>query len=217
MSNVITQPPIASPAQRARDARPMASAGAESVYERPPFRWTQRERTSLPVQVSGSLPPWLRGQLVRTAPAVFESHGWRAAHWFDGLGLVYGFSFGHEVSFTQQALACGQARELAAGRARTASFDTPMRRNLLQRLLAPVPPVTDNANVNVVPWQGAWLAMTESPHQHVIDAGDLGSRGTYRYEDDLPRGLGMTAHPHFDFERNAMVNLGTTLGPKSEL
>jgi carotenoid cleavage dioxygenase-like enzyme len=30
---------------------------------------------------------------VRTAPAVFEQNGWRADHWFDGLGLLYGFRF----------------------------------------------------------------------------------------------------------------------------
>lgn len=205
-------------AQAARE-RVVAARGA---LDRVPFRWTRREQDSLPVRVHGSLPAWLRGQLVRTAPALFAEGSWQAAHWFDGLGLLYGFSLGDPtapagVRFTQRALDCAAARELRAGKAKTATFDTPMRRNWLQRLLAPVPPVTDNANVNVVPWQGGWLALTESPHQHRIDAGDLASRGLYHYDDELPESMGMTAHPHFDFQRNAMVNVGTTLGPKSAL
>jgi beta,beta-carotene 9',10'-dioxygenase len=79
-----------------------------------------------------------------------------------------------------------------------------------------VPQITDNTNVNIVPWQGAWLAMTESPHQHVV-GDDLTSRGLYRHDDALPSGLTLSAHPHFDFARHAQVNVGTMFGAKSEL
>lgn len=222
MTNVaIPTVPAAAPQrveERAAAVRLRTGEVAHAPFDRVPFVWTRREADTLPVRVQGSLPAWLKGQLVRTAPAVFSSGTWRADHWFDGLGLLYGFSLGEDgVRFRQRALDSAYARELAGGRAKTSSFDTPMRRNWLQRLLGMVPPSTDNANVNVVPWQGGWLAMTETPHQHQIDPDDLGSRGLYRYEDELPRGMAMTAHPHFDFGRNAMVNVGQTLGPKSEL
>src|SRR4051812_7959518 len=69
-----------------------------------PFRWTQQDKTSLPVQVEGQLPSWLRGDLVRTAPAIFEQGSWSAQHWFDGLCLIYGFSFAEGVQFKQQRL-----------------------------------------------------------------------------------------------------------------
>jgi beta,beta-carotene 9',10'-dioxygenase len=59
--------------------------------------------------------------------------------------------------------------------------------------------------------------MTETPHQHVIDADTLRSRGLYEYDDGLPAQLSMSAHPHYDRSREALVNVGTTLGPKSEL
>ncbi|MDB4987274.1 MAG: 15,15 beta carotene dioxygenase [Myxococcaceae bacterium] len=198
-----------------------SNAAVERVLDHAPFRWTEREQQSLPVSVEGELPSWLQGDLVRTAPAVFEAAfargGWQAQHWFDGLGLIYGFTFADGVRFQQRLLGSETAAQIALGKATIASFGTDMQRSLLQRILQPIPRVTDNANVNIVPWQGQWLAMTETPSQHVVDGADLRSRGLYRYDDKLPRSMGMSAHPHFDFERNALVNVGTTFGPKSEL
>jgi carotenoid cleavage dioxygenase-like enzyme len=183
---------------------------------RAPFRWTQQDQKTLAVHTEGSVPDWLTGDLVRTAPAVFGEGEWRAGHWFDGLALIYGFSFDQGVAFRQELLASKFAADVAAGRARTASFDTTMKRGFFQRLVQPVPQVTDNTNVNIVPWQGAWLAMTESQHQHVV-GNDLVSRGLYRFEDALPTTMSLTAHPHMDFARSALVNLGATFGPKNEL
>jgi len=39
----------------------------------------------------GARPGWLRGSVVRTAPAVFSLPGWQSAHLFDGLGAVFAF------------------------------------------------------------------------------------------------------------------------------
>jgi carotenoid cleavage dioxygenase-like enzyme len=200
------------------DLRAEPSASAVAVLERAPFRWTERDKHTLPVQVRGSLPAWLQGQLVRTAPAVFQENGWRAAHWFDGLALLYGFTFENGgVSFRQRLLASRAAELSRQGKSKLGSFGTAMKRNLLQRLVQPTPPLTDNTNVNVVPWQGQWLAMTETPQQHVIHGADMATRGLYRYRDELPASMNMTAHPHFDFERNVMVNVGTRYGRKTEL
>jgi len=186
--------------------------------DRAPFRWSGPGQDQLPVRIRGTVPAWLRGDLVRTAPALFEQNGWRADHWFDGLGLLYGFRFeASGVSFRQQLLASQVAADAAQGRSRLASFGTRTQRSRVQRLLQPVPQATDNTNVNVIPWQGAWLALTESQHQHVIDPGDLASRGLYQYEDGLPAGLMMTAHPHFDHASKALVNVGTSLGRRNQI
>ena len=40
------------------------------------------------MRLRGVVPSWLRGDLVRTAPALFGQNGWRADHWFDGC-LLY--------------------------------------------------------------------------------------------------------------------------------
>jgi carotenoid cleavage dioxygenase-like enzyme len=183
---------------------------------RPPFRWTKRDQHTLPVTLEGALPAWLRGDLVRTAPAVLELGSWRANHWFDGLGLLYAFSFGEGVVFKQRLLESEALRDAQRPRQQMASFDTPTQRPLWHRLIKPTPQITDNANVNIVPWEGAWLAMTESPAQHLVDPESLASRGTYRYDDRLGGAI-LSAHPQFDFERNALVNVATSFGPKNLL
>jgi carotenoid cleavage dioxygenase-like enzyme len=182
-----------------------------------PLRWSERERTDLPVSVSGALPSWLKGQLVRTAPADFSRGGIAVQHWFDAHCLLYGFEFGQGVHFKQQLLA---SRHLAAndrGENRMASFGTDLQRGWFRRLLEPVPQFTDNANVNVVPWQGKWLAMTETPHQHVIDPGTLASLGTYEFGDQRRHEMTISAHPHYDAASSSLVNVGTTYGAKNEI
>ncbi|MBW3590353.1 MAG: carotenoid oxygenase family protein, partial [Actinobacteria bacterium] len=41
--------------------------------------------------VSGSIPAWLSGTLVRTGPAKFEVGQQKYNHWFDGLGMLHRF------------------------------------------------------------------------------------------------------------------------------
>jgi beta,beta-carotene 9',10'-dioxygenase len=196
----------------------VAEAGLAARSSMPvPFRWSPEQRKSLPVHVSGAAPAWLQGKLVRVAPAIFDHGAYRAAHWFDGLGLVYAFELGPRPSYRQHLLESRLLRESERGRVNIANFSTSMRRGLVERMLSPVPRLTDNANVNIIPWQGDWLAMTESPRQHVIDGETVRSRGIYEYDDKLDRGMAMLAHPHFDRSRNALVNLGMVLGPRSEV
>lgn len=215
-SSVVSELRAASGVPQHSVAAHVARSGEAAVLDRAPFRWTQRDQQTLPVHTEGRVPDWLTGELVRTAPAVFAQGDWRAEHWFDGLALIYGFSFGQGVAFRQGLLTTRFAADVSAGRASTASFDTTMKRGFFQRLVQPVPEVTDNTNVNIVPWQGAWLAMTESQHQHVV-GNDLATRGLYRFDDALPSAMSLTAHPQMDFERNALVNVGVTFGPKNEL
>jgi beta,beta-carotene 9',10'-dioxygenase len=182
-----------------------------------PFRWSGRTERELAAEVLGALPGWLKGQLVRTAPAAFTTGGFAAQHWFDAQGLVYGFEFGQGVRFKQQLLASRHLAALERGENRMASFGTDLSRSFFRRLFQPIPQLTDNANVNIVPWQGRWLAMTEAPDQHQIDPVTLASVGVYQYEDELPGGLIPSAHPHYDAAGGAMVNVGSLYGAKSEV
>jgi beta,beta-carotene 9',10'-dioxygenase len=192
--------------------------GAGFGHEVPhPFRWSQRNQGELSVEVSGNLPAWLKGQLMRTAPAEFSRNGIEAGHWFDGHALMYAFDFGQGVHFHQQLLASDILAQNDRGKRAMATFGTDMRRSFLQRLFAPVPEATDNTNVNVVPWQGQWLAMTETSQQHVVDKDSLRSVGHYTYEDRLPKGLAMLAHPHYEARTKSLVNLGIAYGPTTEV
>jgi beta,beta-carotene 9',10'-dioxygenase len=186
------------------------------AYNRAPFRWTEQQQDELPVQVTGVRPAWLRGQLLRTAPAVFERGSWRAGHLFDGLSLLYGFTFDADaVKFRQRLLASKTMAAIDRGK-QISGFGTTLQRNWLQRLVRPIPPVTDNTNVNVLPFQDHWLALTESQEQHCIDRDSLSSRGLFAYDDELPRVMLMSAHPQLDPRGGGLVNVGTVFGSTSE-
>src|ERR1043165_7200641 len=63
------------------------------------------------LEVSGSIPAWLSGTLVRNGPAQFEGGDRGMNHWFDGLAMLHAFGFadGH-VSYANRYLHSGQYR-----------------------------------------------------------------------------------------------------------
>jgi len=173
-------------------------------------------RPSARATVRGAVPEWLCGDLVRTAPACFALGGWRAAHWFDGLGLIYAFRLDGEVRFEQRVLESEARRRIEGGFDDTPHFGTPMKRAFFDRLFHPVPRPNDNTNVHVLPLGGELVAMTETTVQHVIDRASLRVSGQVSYAD-AHGDLFMLAHPHADFARGAVVNVATELGARSGL
>ena len=170
-------------------------------------------------EVDGVVPAWLRGRLVRTAPAVFEFDRWRSTHWFDALGMLYSFEIGSDgrVQWMQRLLECEFNRSVLAGRDELASFGTADRRGLVQRLVHPVARSTDNANVNIRPEGRHWIAMTETDRQLAIDPRTLKTAAERRFSDELPKRLMVSAHPHDDFERKELINVGLSYGARSSL
>lgn len=189
---------------------PVVPSSIEAIS---PFRRSPAVETPLAAAVRGEIPAWLRGELVRTCPAVFESSGWRAEHWFDGLGMLYAFEIGESsVAFRSRLLDCETARHAAEGKAPLASFSTPIARSLWRRIFEPVPRPTDNTNVNIVKLGDELVAMTEADRQLSIDPATLAVRGPVAYERDELAGAIMSAHPHFDFQKRRVVNVATKLG-----
>ena len=59
------------------------------------FRSSLTEETPEPVtlEISGTLPSWLEGALLRTGPSKFEVGARTYNHWFDGLAMLHRFVF----------------------------------------------------------------------------------------------------------------------------
>jgi len=189
-----------------------------SIETLAPFRRARDYPAALPAQVSGTIPEWLRGEVVRTCPAVFDTPGWHAAHWFDGLGMLYAFRIGAAgVDYRARLLDSEAARDAWQGKASLGTFGTPTARPLWQRIVEPVPRMTDNDNVNIVRIGADLVAMTEGSRQLIIDPATLTPRGTARYTGDALKGAIMTAHPHFDFARGRVVNIATSFGASGTL
>lgn len=167
--------------------------------------------------VTGEVPAWLHGDLIRTAPAVFERAQFAAGHWFDGLGMLYAFGFAKgQVTYRQRLMETAIERETRTGKATRAAFGTPLERGLWKRLFEPVAPVTDNANVNVIALGDALVALSELPHQWAFDRASLAVTQTLRYEDALGDVI-MIAHPHYDAARGKVVNVALKMGRKTEI
>lgn len=186
------------------------------LEETRPFRTSHKRVAPTAARVEGQLPVWLRGELVRVCPSIFELPGWRASHWFDALGLLYSFKFtGEGVSFRCRPLESEAARRALQGEQPYATFDTRIQRSLWQKLKQPAAQATDNANVNVVRYGSDWVALTETPFPLIIDPADLSVKAQVSFADRYPKRSIMIAHPQYDFARAKVVNLLIYLGPLS--
>ena len=167
---------------------------------------------SLPL--SGSLPDWLTGSLIRTGPAKWEVGERSMNHWFDGLAMLHRFGFGDgSVSYASRFLetnAYRAARE--SGEIAYSEFATDPCRSLFQRVTAMFSPkLSDNANVNLVQLGERFISMTETPIPVQFDAETLETAGVAY---DVP-GMLTTAHPHLERRTGGMLNYAAKLGPRN--
>jgi beta,beta-carotene 9',10'-dioxygenase len=191
------------------------------------FSTLEREVVVDELPLSGELPSWLQGSLLRTGPAKFEVGGTAAGggaqqmkHWFDGLAMLHRFTIdGGRVSYGNRFL---ESRSYKAARAQGemvyGEFATDPCRSLFKRVhtlfsqkaLSDVLP--DNANINVTKLGERFIAMTETPLPVQFDARTLKAADVRPYR--APGQL-TTAHPHVDRASGSMLNYAANLGPRS--
>lgn len=172
----------------------------------------QEQEHQLPVQ--GTLPPWLRGSLIRTGPGTFEVGKESYRHWFDGLAMLRRFSFGDgQVSFANRFLKSRAYQEAQhKDKISRSEFGTVARNSFIERLSDPLPRLTDNATVNITVQGDQIVSVTESPMPIGFDPKTLDTFDQVDYQDAV-RGQITTAHPHFDFEQNALFSYLVDLVP----
>jgi beta,beta-carotene 9',10'-dioxygenase len=167
--------------------------------------------------LTGELPPWLSGALVRVTPALLEVGGGRLAHWFDGLAMLNRFGFGGgRVSYKNRFIDSRAYRDAGEGEWRHGGFATDPCRSIFKRvqsIFSPGP--TDNTNVNLAQIGERYVAMTETPLPIEFDPNTLDTVGPLRFGDDLKAHV-TTAHPHHDRERDELVNYVARFSRESE-
>jgi carotenoid cleavage dioxygenase-like enzyme len=157
--------------------------------------------------VTGEVPEWLTGALVRVTPAKLEVGDRRLTHWFDGIAMLNRFGFaGGRVSYASRFLDSKAYRHAQEGDWRMGGFATDPCRSIFKRVQSMFSPdVTDNANVNLARIGERYIAMTETPMPIEFDAETLATVGGLKYADRLG-GHVTTAHPHHDPARDELVN-----------
>jgi beta,beta-carotene 9',10'-dioxygenase len=171
------------------------------------FTSQDQEVTVDSLPVSGDVPAWLTGALVRVTPALLEVGGRRLDHWFDGLAMLNRFGFaGGRVSYGSRFLESRAYEDAKQGEWTRGGFATDPCRSIfkrVQQMFSPDP--TDNPNVNLARIGESYIAMTETPLPVEFDAETLETIGHLDYADEL-KGQVTTAHPHHDRERDELVN-----------
>jgi beta,beta-carotene 9',10'-dioxygenase len=169
------------------------------------------------VEVSGELPAWLAGTLVRVTPAMLDVGGRPLRHWFDGLAMLNAFSFEDgTVGYGSRFL-----RTEAYRKARAGSFDVPgfaqdPCRSLFKRVTSMFSgPRNDNTNVNLTRLGERYVAMTELPLPVEFDPGTLETVGLIEWQDKLG-GQVTTAHPHLDRDSGEFVNYVAHFGRRTQ-
>ena len=165
--------------------------------------------------LSGRLPEWLTGSLLRTGPAKWEVGDRTMNHWFDGFAMLHRFGIaGGRVSYASRFLESNAYRDAKrTGRITHSEFATDPCRSLFQRVAATFSPtLSDNANVNLVELGERFIAMTETPIPVEFDAETLATAGV-AYEAP---GTLTTAHPHLDRASGGLINYSAKLGPRNE-
>jgi beta,beta-carotene 9',10'-dioxygenase len=157
--------------------------------------------------VSGEVPAWLTGALVRVTPALLEVGGRRLAHWFDGVAMLNRFGFADgRVSYKNRFLDSRAYRGAREGEWRYAGFATDPCRSIFKRVQSIFSPdFTDNPNVNLARVGERYIAMTETPMPIEFDPQTLDTIGHLKYGDSLKAHV-TTAHPHHDPARDELVN-----------
>ncbi|MFI5121609.1 MAG: carotenoid oxygenase family protein, partial [Vicinamibacteria bacterium] len=103
------------------------------------------------LSLTGALPEWLAGSLVRTGPAKWEVGERTMNHWFDGLAMLHRFTIAEgRVSYGNRYLESHAYRAAAqSGKIAYSEFATDPCRSLFKRvqtLFAPGQSISDNAN-----------------------------------------------------------------------
>jgi beta,beta-carotene 9',10'-dioxygenase len=176
----------------------------------------ETEIDSTDLALSGQLPPWLAGSLLRTGPAKFEVGERQMRHWFDGLAMLHRFTIADgAVSYGNRFLESdAYRRSRAEGKIVFSEFATDPCRSLFKRVQSMfAPALTDNANVNVTKLGEQFIAMTETPLPVQFDPHTLKSAGVV-HPYTAPGQLS-TAHPHGDRASGGMLNYAAKLGPRS--
>lgn len=163
--------------------------------------------------VTGRIPEWLTGTLVRNGPAKFEVDDYRLTHWFNGLAMLHSFSFTEgQVSYANKYLR-GNSYEAGVNKGQLygKQFGLDPCKKLFGRHFAEYSPnISDNTNVNLARIADRYFAFAEQPRYLEFDPTTLDTVGELEFDGQL-EGETSTPHPHFDFGRGALVNYTTTM------
>lgn len=174
------------------------------------------ELSQIPLQVSGQVPEWLSGYLVRNGPVYEIVNGQQITHWFDGLAMLHCFNFeSGQVLYTNRYLRTDAYKAVFEGKSlHYLGFAVDPCRSLFKKFLTLFSYPLHNANINVAKVADEYAALFEIPLPVSFNPKTLETLGVVDYADRLPKRICWeSAHPHQD--GSGILNYLVTYGRKS--
>ncbi|CDQ90132.1 unnamed protein product [Oncorhynchus mykiss] len=170
-------------------------------------------------EVTGCVPEWLQGTLLRNGPGLFKVGDTEYNHWFDGMALIHSFTFKDgDVYYRSKFLRSDtfkkntQANKIVVSEFGTMIYPDPCK-NIFSKafsyLLAAIPDFTDNNLINIIRYGEDYYASSEVNYINQIDPMTLDVIGKMNYRNHIALNMA-TSHPHYDDEGNT-YNMGTAL------
>lgn len=160
-----------------------------------------------PCTITGQIPNWLSGMLLRNGPAKFEAGGKRVHSWFDGLAMIHSFSFSPEkVLYSNKFIRSEQYYKMVVeGNLDFKGFaQDPCGKVFKNASSYFVPKEMQNIKntvVSIADYADKMVALTEVPLPVVFDTQTLSTMGNFDYQDQLPKeDIFESAHPQHDTE-----------------
>ncbi len=171
-----------------------------------------REGTWAITDIEGTIPEDLHGTLYRTAAGEQERFGVRFNHLFDGDAFVSAYSIRDGKAWISAKFINTPERieEQAAGKMIYSEFGT-------KSPGATGPNYKNQGSVNVIPWDGRLLALSEGGHPTAVDPQTLTFQAYWDFYGTLPKNVSFTAHPKYDPATGEGFAYGMEQGPSMAL
>lgn len=175
------------------------------------FQSLKQEINAQKLEITGTIPSWLKGSFISVGPAIFQIGSTQAIHWLDGLAMAYLFTIdGQSVTYTNKIIESGYCKEcIAKGKLRGSSPE--QKKSTWAKLTSAVSstprPAYDNANINVACFNNELVALTETPFPICLDTKTLLTTGGFTFTDKIEAQF-TSAHPLFDPTTHEWYNVG---------
>ncbi len=192
----------------------------QTFYNTHLFFDLENEVARTPCLITGEIPLWLSGTLLRNGPAKFEVNGQRVG-WFDGLAMLHAFDFSSDqVFYTNRFLRSEQyyimMKEKSLNFAGFAQDPCPkVFKNQTSRYIPQDMKDIANADVTIQEYADQMVALTEVPLPVIFDAKTLDTLGNFQFQDRLPHGQWESAHSLRDLSAGETINYCIQFGQKS--
>uniref|UniRef100_A0A8C3AS17 Beta-carotene 15, 15-dioxygenase 2, like n=1 Tax=Cyclopterus lumpus TaxID=8103 RepID=A0A8C3AS17_CYCLU len=190
--------------------------GLETIE--PLVRSVEETPDPIPTTITGTIPTWINGSLLRNGPGKFEFGKDSYTHWFDGMAMMHRFHICEgNVTYCSRFLRSdsfvtnSEKNRIVVSEFGTLALPDPCK-NIFARFFSrfQIPKATDNASVNFVTYKGDYYVSTETNYMRRVDPQSLETKEKVDWSQYIAVNSA-TAHPHYDRE-GATYNMGNSYG-----